>query len=182
METSFRIPEECFPRDPRRMATRGGQRPCQAGSRPADAVAVAARNDDRPELQYRAVFGSHCVRRIDAGNARSVRQKPHSVRPTRNADPLAYGRQKAVVSARAAFRAGMVEYRRPPSEGHNRSRLLKKDRVGSAWWMTGDAGHRRMRRVSGRRGLPGQQLEVVCRGSHGELLSCSGEASQLERS
>lgn len=61
-------------------------------------------------------------------------------------------------------------------------RLLKKDRVGSAWWMTGDAGHRRMRRVSGRRGLPGQQLEVVCRGSHGELLSCSGEASQLERS
>ncbi len=86
-------------------------------------LAVAARNDDRPELQYRAVFGSHCVRRIDAGNARSVRQKPHSVRPTRNADPLAYGRQKAVVSARAAFRAGMVEYRRPPSEGHNRSVL-----------------------------------------------------------
>ncbi|HEX7954341.1 MAG TPA: hypothetical protein VF523_14850, partial [Burkholderiales bacterium] len=86
-------------------------------------IDVAARNDDRPELQYRAVFGSHCVRRIDAGNARSVRQKPHSVRPTRNADPLAYGRQKAVVSARAAFRAGMVEYRRPPSEGHNRSVL-----------------------------------------------------------
>lgn len=65
---------------------------------------------------------------------------------------------------------------------NTRTRLLKKDRVGSAWWMTGDAGHRRMRRVSGRRGLPGQQLEVVCRGSHGELLSCSGEASQLERS
>jgi hypothetical protein len=89
----------------------------------AQRLDVAARNDDRPELQYRAVFGSHCVRRIDAGNARSVRQKPHSVRPTRNADPLAYGRQKAVVSARAAFRAGMVEYRRPPSEGHNRSVL-----------------------------------------------------------
>ena len=39
-----------------------------------------------------------------------------------------------------------------------------------------------MRRVSGRRGLPGQQLKIVCRGSHGELVGCSGEAPQLERS
>lgn len=36
--------------------------------------------------------------------------------------------------------------------------------------MAGDAGHRRMRRVSGWRGLPGEQLKVVCRGGHGELL------------
>ena len=68
--------------------------------------------------------------------------------------------------------AGMAIYWRP----------LKKACAKSAWRMAGHAVHRRMRRVSGRRGLPGQQLEVVCRSSHGELLGCSGEASQLKRS
>ena len=65
---------------------------------------------------------------------------------------------------------------------HNRSRLLKKACAGLALRIAGDAGHWRMRRVSGQRGLPGQQLKIVCRGSHGELLGCSGEASQLKRS
>jgi hypothetical protein len=64
----------------------------------------------------------------------------------------------------------------------NRPRLLKKACAGLAWRIAGDAGHRRMRRVSGRRGLPGQQLKIVRRGSHGELLGCSGEAPQLKRS
>jgi len=88
--------------------------------------------------------------------------------------------KKAIASRLACFDSiaisGLAEL------GRNRSRPLKKASAKSAWRMSGDAGHRRMSRVSGRRGLPSQQLEVVCRGSHGELLGCSGEASQLKRS
>ncbi len=76
---------------------------------------------------------------------------------------------------RTVYAVLIDRYQKPP-------RLLKKACAGLAWRIAGDAGHRRMRRVSGRRGLPGQQLKIVCRGSHGELLGCSGEAPQLERS
>ena len=56
---------------------------------------------------------------------------------------------------------------------YNPMRPLKKACAKSAWRMAGDVGHQRMRRVSGWRGLPGEQLKVVCRGGHGELLGGS---------
>jgi hypothetical protein len=40
----------------------------------------------------------------------------------------------------------------------------------------------KMGRLSGRRGLPGEQLEIVGRSGHGELFSGSGKTAQLERS
>lgn len=51
---------------------------------------IAACNNGRLDLQQRAVCGSHCVSRIDAAGAKSLRRKSHSVRPTHNVDRFAY--------------------------------------------------------------------------------------------
>ena len=100
---------------------------------PAMPLIVAARTDDRPELQERGLSRLNYVRRWRSAGARSVRRKSHSMRRTRDVHRAARDRGHGGQSGNPAARISSVSSRARAGSSPPRSSCRISAGLASNW-------------------------------------------------